>query len=297
MIEVIFLGTGCMQPTKTRNHAGVLLSYKNEHILFDCGEGIQRQMRIAGIKPAKITRLCISHWHGDHVLGIPGLLSSMGADQYAKKLYIYGPKGSKVFLSHMLKGFAAKDIIDHEIQEVERGIFFQGEDFFLETRALKHSTSCVGFALHEKDRRKINLIKAKKLGLEEGPILGKIQEGKDVLVNGKKIKADDVSFLVKGKKLSYVTDTMECDGVNYLAQDADLLIIEGTLLDELQEKAYKSKHLTVKQAAIIASQSNTKKLVITHISQRYKSSSEIREEAQDYFPEAIVAEDFMKIKM
>ena len=297
MMEVIFLGTGCMQPTKMRNHAGMLLSYKNENILFDCGEGIQRQMRIAGIKPAKITRLCISHWHGDHVLGIPGLLSSMGADQYAKKLRIYGPKESKVFLNYMLKGFAAKDIIEHEVHEVEKGIFLETEDFSLEAQPLKHSTSCVGFSFHEQDKRKINVMKAKKLGLEEGPLLGKIQQGKEIIVNGKKIKADDVSYVVQGKKVSYVTDTMECNGVNALAKEADLLIIEGTLLDELREKAHKSRHLTVKQAAIIASQNNAKKLVITHLSQRYKNSSEIREEAQDYFPEAIVAEDFMKIKI
>ena len=89
MIEITFLGTGCMQPTKNRNHAGVLLSFQKENILFDCGEGIQRQMRIAGIKPAKITRLCISHWHGDHVFGIPGLLSSMGADKAEQVLHIY----------------------------------------------------------------------------------------------------------------------------------------------------------------------------------------------------------------
>ena len=110
MVEITFLGTGCMQPTKTRNHAGVLLSYKKEHILFDCGEGIQRQMRIAGVKPAKITRLCITHWHGDHVFGIPGLLSSMGADRTGQEeeqvLHIYGPKGSKVYLTNMFKSFA-----------------------------------------------------------------------------------------------------------------------------------------------------------------------------------------------
>ena len=91
MVEIIFLGTSCMQPTKKRNHPSFMLSYKTENILFDCGENVQRQMRLTGIKPAKITRLLISHWHGDHVFGIPGLMSSMGADQFAKKLYIYGP--------------------------------------------------------------------------------------------------------------------------------------------------------------------------------------------------------------
>src|SRR3989338_6220547 len=122
MIEITFLGTGCMQPTKARNHSGILLTSGGENILLDCGEGIQRQMKIAGIRPAKITRLLITHWHGDHVLGIPGLLSSMGADRIGQDeeqvLQIYGPGGSKIYLSNMIKSFAAKDIIPFEVHEV-----------------------------------------------------------------------------------------------------------------------------------------------------------------------------------
>ena len=300
MAEIIFLGTGCMQPTKTRNHAGVLLSYKKENILFDCGEGIQRQMRIAGVKPAKITRLCISHWHGDHVFGIPGLLSSMGADRSGQEeeqiLHIYGPKGSKVYLTNMFKSFAAKDIIPYEVHEVTAGKAYEGEDFILEVQKLEHSVTCVGYSFHEKDKLRIDVVKAKKLGLE-GPILGKLQQGQDVTVKGKKIKAKEVTYAVIGKKISYVTDTIPCRGADLLAKDADLLICEGTHLDEILEKSEKSGHMTVKQAALIASENNAQKLVLTHISQRYKVPSEIIEEARTYFDNSSVAEDFMKIKM
>lgn len=296
MVEIVFLGTGCMQPTKTRNHAGVLLKYKKENILFDCGEGIQRQIRIAGEKPAKITRLFISHWHGDHVFGIPGLLSSMGADQSEQTLRIYGPKGSKAYLQHMFKSFAAKDIIPYKVHEVSQDIVLETDEFMVRAYTLKHSAPCLGYSFIEKDRRRIDVGKAKKLHLE-GPVLGKIQEGKSVTVNGKKINPDDVSYVVEGKKISYGTDTAACNGVNKLAEDADLLILEGTLLDELRNNAAKSKHLTVKQAALIASENNTQKLVITHISPRYKSGSELREEAQQYFNNSVVAEDFMKIKL
>ena len=117
MTEITFLGTGCMQPTKYRNHAGILLKYKNENILFDCGEGIQRQMRFASVKPARITKLFISHFHGDHVFGIPGLLSSMGADQTSKRLQIFGPKGTEKYIQNMLIGFAARDIIPYDIKD------------------------------------------------------------------------------------------------------------------------------------------------------------------------------------
>ena len=300
MIDMVFLGTGCMQPTKTRNHAGVLLSYKKENILFDCGEGIQRQMRIAGVKPAKITRLCITHWHGDHVLGIPGLLSSMGADRIGQDeeqvLQIYGPGGSKIYLSNMIKSFAAKDIIPFEVHEVSAGKTYEGDYFVLEVQKLEHSVPCVGYSFREKDKLRIDVVKAKKLGLE-GPLLGKLQQGQDITVKGKKIKAKDVTYSTKGKKISYVTDTVPCKGADLLAKDADLLICEGTHLDEIREKSEKSRHMTVKQAALIASENNAQKLVITHVSQRYKMPSEIIEEARTYFNNSVVAEDFMKIKV
>tara|TARA_Y100000034_G_C6809357_1_gene363637 strand:+ start:17 stop:907 length:891 start_codon:yes stop_codon:yes gene_type:complete len=296
MTEIIFLGTSCMQPTKKRNHSGFLLRYKNENILFDCGENIQRQMRLTGLKPAKITRLLISHWHGDHVFGIPGVMSAMGVDQFAKKLFIYGPKGSKKYLEHMFKSFAAKNIIDYEIKEISSGVFFENDDFKLEAQPLNHSVDCIGFSFIEKDRRRIRVSKAEKLGLK-GPILGKLQRGEDVLFQGKKIKANDISYLVKGKKISYVADTAPCKGANLLSTEADLLISEGTHLSELKERTAKYKHLTIQDAAIMASENNAKKLIITHISTRYKSTAEIVKEARDHFDNTIVAEDFMKIKV
>ncbi len=296
MINIIFLGTSCMQPTKTRNHSGFLLSYKAENILFDCGEGIQRQMRIAGIKPAKVTRLLISHWHGDHVFGIPGLMSSMGADQFAKKLLIYGPKGTKKYLQHLFKSFVSKSVIEHEIHEISSGNVFETTDFKVVAQPLKHSTPCIGYSFVEKNKFRINVAKANKLGLK-GSILGKLQQGQDVIHNGKKIKAEEVTYLVKGKKVSYVADTIPCQGANKLAQDADLLISEGTHLSDIEEKAGKYMHLTVKDAALIASENNAQKLVITHISQRYKSMMEIVEEARTYFDNTVVAEDFMRFNV
>ncbi|MBU0469969.1 MAG: ribonuclease Z [Nanoarchaeota archaeon] len=296
MAEITFLGTGCMQPTKTRNHSGFLLSFGKENILFDCGEGIQRQMRITGIKPAKVTRLCISHWHGDHVFGIPGLISSMGADQATHTLHIYGPKGSKKYFDHMLKSFSSKDIMKHEIHEVSSGTIFENEEFKLVAEPLKHSTECVGYSFIEKDRLRINVAKAEKLGLA-GPILGKLQQGEEVMHKGRKIKSSEVTYQVKGKKISYVADTIICKGANNLAKNADLLISEGTHLSDIKEKTEKYMHLTIMDAALLASENNAKRLVITHISQRYKSISEIVSEARTYFDDTVVAEDFMKIKV
>ena len=296
MVEITFLGTSSMQPTKKRNHSGLLLTYKSENILLDCGEGTQRQMRIAGIKPAKITRLLISHWHGDHVFGIPGLMSTMGADQYAKKLVIYGPKGTHQYLKNLWKSFAAKNIIEHVVHEVSTGKFFENDDFILEAQPLLHSVPCVGFKFIEKDRRRIDVAKAKKLKLA-GPVLGKLQQGKTIIVKGKKIKADAMTYIVEGKKVAYIADTVPCKGANLLAKDVDLLISEGTHLDDIKQKTEKYMHLTVKQAALLASENNAKKLIVTHLSKRYKSVADIASEARTYFDNSIIAEDFMRVKV
>jgi ribonuclease Z len=284
-----------MQPTKERNHSGILLAYKGENILMDCGEGIQRQMRIAGVKPAKVSKLLISHWHGDHVFGIPGLLSSMGADQFANKLLIFGPKGSKKYLSNLLKSFAAKDIIDFEVKEVSKGKIFENEDYAIFAEPLEHSVPCVGYSFAEKEKLRIKVAAAEKLGLK-GPILGKLQEGKNVVHEGKKINFEDLTYAVPGKKISYVADTSLCDGAVALAENANLLISEGTHLSEMGEKTEKYKHLTVKDAALLASENNAQKLVITHISPRYKND-EIIAEAKNYFENTVVAEDFLRIKV
>lgn len=296
MIDIVFLGTSCMQPTKERNHPSFLLRYKTENILFDCGENVQRQMRLTGIKPAKITRVLISHWHGDHVFGLPGLLSAMGTDQYAKELYIYGPKGTKKFLDHLLKSFEARNIIPHQVMEVSNGVFYENEDFQLEARLLDHTAPCVGYTFKEKDRLKMRLTEIKKRGLS-GPLLGQLQRGQEITFNGKKVRPEEVADVQPGKKISYIADTAPCNGADKLAENADLLISEGTHLSEIQEKTEKYKHLTVKDAALIASENNAKKLVITHISSRYKSTAEIVKEARDHFDNTVVAEDFLRIQV
>jgi len=295
VVQIIFLGTSSMKPTKNRNHSGILLSYKSENILFDCGEGIQRQMKKVGIKPGKTTRLCVSHWHGDHALGIPGLISTMGADQFAKKLHIYGPKGSKRYMEYMLKAFFSSGVIDFEVHEIAKnGTFFENDEFKLCAEVLEHSTPCLGYSFVEKEKLRINVTKAKKLDLKEGPILGKLQKGKNVVHNGKKILYEDVTYPVKSKKFSYVSDTVICDGAYKLAENADLLVVESSFHHDDVNKARQYHHLTAKQAALIANEAGAHKLILTHPSSRYKKVSILVEEALQYFPDVTFAEDFMK---
>ncbi len=296
-MEIMFLGTSCMQPTKERNHPGMLVIYKGVGMLFDCGEGIQRQLRIAGIKPTVIRKIFISHWHGDHVLGLPGLLQTLGASEYAGVLEIYGPRGTKRYVELMMRAFASKGVLELKVKEVKKGKFCEEEEFFIEADELVHSAACVGYAFKENDRRKIDTKKIKRFGIPSGPLIGELQNGRGVVFKGKKIKPDDVSEVVKGRKVVYATDTRPCNGLLRLAKNADLLIVEATYKSDLEEKAKEYYHMTAKEAAQIASESNAKQLVLTHFSNRYKDVGEIEGEAKDIFRNTKAAYDFMKIKL
>lgn len=295
-IEITVLGTASMVPTKERNLTSVFVSYEDKGILIDCGEGTQRQMKHAGIKPSKVSKILISHWHGDHVLGLPGLLQTMGNSDYEKTLEIYGPKGTKTFMEHMLKGFYFDTPIDMKIIEVEDGINFENEDFMIEARTLSHGVPCVGYSLIEKDVRKINKSKVTKLKIS-GLAIGELAKGKEVIIEGKKISPNEVSHIQKGRKISYVFDTEIVDNAAVLAEDADVLLCEATYLSDLEEKGYEYKHMTAEQAALLASNNNVGKLILCHFSQRYKTTEKLEQEAQDIFPNTVCAYDLMKVKL
>ncbi len=259
-MEIIFLGTGSMVPTKERNHSAVLLMYKGEGILIDCGEGTQRQIKVAGLNLNKITKVLISHWHGDHVLGLPGLVQTMGSLDYEGDLHIYGPKGTKVRWGNMGKVFLFEDRVKVDAQDVSKTRFFENDDYYLEALALEHTTACLGFNFVEKDRRRIKKEALRKLGIPDGSHLGKLQDGESIKWDGKIIKPEDVTYLVKGKKVTYIADTKLCGNAIKLAQDADILICESTYANALEEKAARYKHLTAGQAGFIANKANVKRL-------------------------------------
>jgi len=296
-MDLIFLGTSCMKPTKDRGQAAIYLNYNGEGILFDCGEGTQRQMRLADLKPTKIKKILLSHWHGDHMLGLPGLLQTIGSEDYQGKIEIYGPIGSKKFFEYMTKSFYFEKGLDIEIIEIEEGIFFENKDYYLEAMPLDHKVPTLGFSFVEKDKRKINLTAIKKLGIPSGPLLGKLQDGKEIEYVGKKISPDKVTILNKGYKITYVTDTSLCENCFKLAKDSDILITESVYTDSLKEKASEHKHMTAMQSAQIANKSNVKKLILTHFSQRFKTLENIEEEAKTYYKNVICAFDLMKVQV
>lgn len=296
-MEIVFLGTGSMVPTKERNHSALLLSYKEEGILFDCGEGTQRQLKMAGLNLNKITKILISHWHGDHVLGLPGLVQTMGSLGYEGTLEIYGPKGTKKRMENMGDVFLFEDTVDIKVEDVSKTRFFSGKEFALEALPLEHTTSCLGYSFIENDKRKMKKELLKKKGIAEGPLVGKLQEGQSVKINGKIIAPDEVSIIEKGKKVTYIADTKLCSNAIKLSENADILICESTYANDLEEKASLYKHLTAGQAGFIANKAGVKKLVLTHFSQRYKDLEQIKEDAKTVFNNIICANDLMKISL
>ncbi|MEA3378284.1 MAG: ribonuclease Z [Nanoarchaeota archaeon] len=300
MIKLVFLGTGSMIPTAQRNHSGIFLTYRDEGILVDCGEGIQRQFRKAKISPTKITKLLITHWHGDHILGIPGLLQTLAASKYNRTLEIYGPKGTKEYISKMLDFFVfvkKNENFKFKVKEISEGIFFENEYFILKSSKLKHSITSLGYSLIEKDQLKIIKSFLKKLDISPCPMLKKLKEGKNIKLKGRTIKAKDATLLKKGKKITFISDTGKCQSAVDLAKDSDLLISEATFDDALIEKADSYDHMTASQAAELAKNSSSKKLILTHFSQRYKSVKKLKIQAKKTFPNTETAKEFMVLSL
>jgi ribonuclease Z len=294
-MKITFLGTGAMLPTKERNPSAILISYKEEGILIDCGEGTQKQFRLAGISPTKITKLLITHWHGDHVLGIPGLMQSLGISNYTKKLEIYGPKGSKNFLKNMLNGLSFRFRINCELKEIDSGRFFENDDFYLTADKVKHSIDCLAYSFIEKDKLKININYTKRFGLTQHPLLGELQRGKDIIYNGKKIKVKDATTIKKGKKICFILDTYYNKELINIAKNSDLLISESTWLEK--DKLIDKEHLSAKDSGILAKKSKVKKLILTHFSQRYKKLDEVLNECKKEFKNVELANDLISFEI
>ena len=296
-MQLTFLGTSSMVPTKERNQTAVFLSYGSEGILFDCGEGTQRQFKIAGISLTKVTKILISHWHGDHVLGLPGLIQSLSSMDYNNKLEIYGPKGTKKRIEKMFEVFVFDKRLNFIVKEVKNGIFFENNAFQLEAHELEHGIETLGFRFIEKNKRKLDMKNVNKFNIPVGPLLGRLQQGKTIELNDKQISPDEVTYIETGKNIAYITDTILCDTCYKLADNADLLICEATYSSKLVDKSEEYGHMTAKQAAQLANKSSVKQLVLMHFSARYKNTQELEEDARNIFDNVICAKDFMKIEL
>lgn len=291
MIKITFLGTSASIPSAKRNHTAILLTYYGENILVDCGEGTQRQFRKAKLNPCKITRILITHWHADHVLGIPGLLKTLALSDYKKTLFIYGPRGTKVLMKTLLKLFAFKSEFPIQVEEVDKK-FFETKDFYLEAKKMTHGVPCNAYVFVRKSQIRIDKKKLKKTKLPSGPLLQKLKQRKNISHKGKKYLAKDLTFEEGDKKISFVLDTSMNKQVSSFVKGSDLLICEANFSSREKSKAEEYKHLTARQAAEIAKKSKSKKLLLTHISQRYENNpKKILNESKKVFKNSHLVKD------
>ncbi len=296
-IKLVFLGTSAQIPTAKRNHTAMLLTYEGENILIDCGEGTQRQFRKARMNPCKVNRILITHRHGDHVFGLPGLISTFDLSGYNKTLYIYGPKGIKRFLENFLGLNYVKRDFEIKIEEVSER-FFETDDFYLEAEKMEHSVPTNAYCFVKKGQRRIDRAKLKKSKLPSGPLLKKLKQGKDIIHEGKKYLAKSLTYIEDDKKVSFVLDTKVNKKISPFVKDSDLLICEASFDEGLKDMAKERLHLTAKQAGEIAKKSKSKKLILTHISQRYeKDLKKLLSEAKKVFRNVSIAEDFDKVEV
>ncbi len=298
-VNITFLGTGSAVPTKRRNHPSVLLQYKDENLLFDCGEGTQRQFRYANLNPCNLTKIFISHWHGDHVFGIPGVLQTLALNNYTGKLYVYGPKGTKKFMELYQELFVKEGVsYEIEIKECNDGTILDEKDFKIDCMQMNHDCPCLAYSFTIKEKSRIDKDKLKKLKLpENSPLIGELARGKTISFGGKKIDGKKLVYTEEQKKITYIMDTQANPQSIDLAKNSDILICESTYGEEENKKAEEYKHMTSTQAAKLAKESKSKKLILMHLSQRYENPKHILEEAKKVFKETKVAEDLDKISI
>jgi ribonuclease Z len=281
--ELVVLGTASQAPTRTRNHNGYLLRWDGEGFLFDPGEGTQRQLLLAGVPSSAVTHLCISHFHGDHCLGVPGVVQRMSLDRVAHPVSAHFPASGREYFGRLRAASVFHDVLDlREEPLAADGPVASGPSWTLEARRLDHLVETFGYRLVEPDGRRMLPEQLARAGVA-GPDVGRLQREGSLDVGGRTVRLEEVSAHRPGQRVAFVMDTRLCDAVPALADGADLLVIESTFLEEDAALARAYGHLTARQAATVAAECGVRTLVLTHFSQRYPDPERYRDEAAAVF--------------
>ncbi|UPK30119.1 ribonuclease Z [Bradyrhizobium sp. 195] len=295
MFALTFLGTSASVPSAERNHPALLVEAAGQRILVDCGEGTQRQLLRSGTGFRRLDRVLLTHAHLDHVLGIPGLFSTLGLRQSAEMMTIHGGQGTLDIVIRMLAGLwgAGRAPIAVEFAALAEGQVIDAGDFTIACFPVRHrDTDSFGFVFQSPARRHLRPDRLAALGVPDGPMRGELAAGRPVVIADRTIDPEDVlSPPSGGKKLVVIGDTETTDGLSSYVADADMLVIEATFLDRDAATARGYGHLTAAEAAAFAAANNVRQLVLTHMSGRYEDD-EILAEAARIFPNTGIAADF-----
>lgn len=290
--DLTILGCSSQQPTRNRNHGAYLFRWNGEGLLFDPGEGTQRQFIFANVAPTTVTRMFISHFHGDHCLGLGSMLMRLNLDKVNHPIHCYYPASGKVYFDRLRYGCIYHEnitVIEHPV--AADGLVHEDEHFRIEAYFLEHGIENVGWRIKEPDTRKFDKQKLDALGVT-GPLVRKLEQEGKMQVEGRLVTLDQVSTIRKGDIIAVVIDTTECQAAIDVAKDAKLLLCESTYLERHRDLAKEHNHLTAKQAAEIAKKAGAEQLILTHYSARYQDLEEFVQEARAVFPNTLVADDF-----
>ncbi len=299
-MELYFLGTGAGVPAKNRNVSSIALQLLNERgatWLFDCGEATQQQILHTSIRPRRIEKIFITHLHGDHIFGLPGLLSSRSFQGGETPLTIYGPVGLESFLKTALSVSNTHLKYPIHIVEVEEGVVFEDKQFCISVLPLEHGIPSFGYRIVEKDLPgELFVDKLKEIGVKPGPIFQRLKNGESIVQEDGTILdgRDFVGEAKRGRIVTILGDTKFCENSIVLAKNADVLVHEATFGSEDEKLAYEYGHSTTVQAATVALRANVKTLILTHISSRYQGDTwkELQKQARTVFRHTLIANDF-----
>ena len=299
--ELVILGTASQAPTRARNHNGYLLRWDGQGLLFDPGEGTQRQMLLAGVRASEITRICVTHFHGDHCLGLPGVLQRISLDRVAHDIVCHYPAGGQEFFSRLRHAAYFHDLAtvrEHPVTADAGPAMLAGTaDWQLTAWPLSHRVPTVGYQLAEPDGRRMRPDRLAALGIS-GPDVGRLAREGGLDVAGQRVSLEEVSEPRSGQRFAFIMDTRLCEDAFALAEGADLVVCEATFLDADAELAPAYGHLTARQAGQIAAECGVRTLVLSHFSQRYAHQDPRRfaDEAGAVFGgEIVVAADLDRV--
>ncbi|MFH1586440.1 MAG: ribonuclease Z [Candidatus Diapherotrites archaeon] len=300
-MKIIFLGTGCSNPTKDRNLSSIALRFNGEWFLFDCAEGTQRQMIRAKVSYMKIQNIFLSHFHADHVLGLPGLFATMALHGRDYPVKVYGPKGVKEFVEKSINLIGLKPNFEIKCVEAKNGVILNGNGFEVSSFPLKHEVPTRGYVFREEGKAgKFSRETALKLEIPEGPLWSKLQKGESVKVGNKRFKPEQVMDYSKGRKgkmIAVVMDTVVSESYLEEISGADILIHESSFTEKMKSRAVETKHSMVKDVARLAERAGAGKLYLTHISPRHKETEKMENEARMVFAQSYAAKDLMEIEL
>ena len=302
--DVIPLGTASALPTEDRHLSSVAIERKGRVLLFDCGEGTQYRLLHADLSRVKVDAIFVTHLHGDHCYGLPGLLSTLALQQRDAPVTLVLPPGGRAMLTAIPGGDPEGLPFPLRITEVDddltHAVVYETDEFTVDARPLDHRGFAMGFRFEERTRPgRFDPERARSLGVPEGPAFGRLQDGRSVTVSdGTTVRPEQVTGPPRpGISLAYVTDTRPCDGGRTLAANTDLLYHDATFADEHRERAEETAHSTARQAATVARDAGAERLLLGHLSARYADPTPLRREAQRVFPGAEIAEELCRYEL